>query len=262
MKERIITAICLLVVVLPLIYFGGYWFIGLILVAASIAAWEMIAMHAKAVATEEKKVLLEAKMITLLGTFLMVFMPDITSALLLGVLSAMILLICSICIKKQSDIRFHLFIIPYIGLSFRALIEIRNHSLLLFFFLIATVILTDSAAYFTGRLFGKHKLAPTISPKKTVEGAVGGWLIGCGFAIFFSLNQQLFSQIWILIILAVSLPILSQIGDLVASAFKRKYGIKDYGKLFPGHGGVMDRVDSQLLAAILIYVIIQMGGVL
>ena len=262
MKERIITAICLLVVVLPLIYFGSYWFIGLIVVAASIAAWEMIAMHAKAEADQDKKVLFEAKIITLLGTFLMVFMPNITHALLLGAFSAMVLLILSTCIKNQGDIKFHLLIIPYIGLSFRALIEVRSHSLTLFFFLIATVILTDSAAYFTGRLFGKHKLAPTISPKKTVEGAIGGWLIGCGFAIFFGLSQYLFAERWMLIVLAVGLPIVSQIGDLIASAFKRKYGIKDYGKLFPGHGGVMDRVDSQLLAAVLIYVIIQIGGVL
>jgi len=255
-KERIITAICLLAVVLPLIYFGGYWFMGLILIAAGIATLEMMAMH-----DQLKKVLFGAKAITFIGTFLVVLMPHIRESLILGALAMMLLLILSMRIKNQGDIRFHLLIIPYIGLSFRALIEVRNHSLELLFFSIATVILTDSAAYFAGRFFGKRKLAPTISPKKTVEGAIGGWLVGFGFAFVFALTQNLFTEMWVLVVLAVGLPVLSQIGDLVASAFKRHYGIKDYGKLFPGHGGVMDRVDSQLLAAVLIYVIIQMGGV-
>jgi len=255
-KERIITSICLLAVVLPLIYFGGYWFVGLSLIAMSIAVWEMIAMH-----DQKKEVLLGAKIITFLGTFSIVFVPNIVDAVFLGGLSAMILLILSVCIRNQGDIKFHLFIIPYIGFSFRALLAIRSHSIGLFIFLIGIVIFTDSTAYFAGRFWGKHKLAPKISPKKTVEGAIGGWLAGSGFAFLFGLTQNFFTELWILIVLAVVLPILSQIGDLVASALKRHYGIKDYGKIFPGHGGLMDRIDSQLLAALFIYVVILIGGV-
>ena len=85
-------------------------------------------------------------------------------------------------------------------------------------------------------------------------------LVGFIFALVFGLMQGLFAQTWVLIVLAIGVPLLSQMGDLVASIFKRHYDIKDYGNIFPGHGGVMDRVDSQLLAAFLIYMIIQFGG--
>ena len=111
---------------------------------------------------------------------------------------------------------------------------------------------TDMAAYFTGHAIGKHKLCPEISPKKTVEGAIGGVLgsvILCG--IFgYCFIRGLF--IHCLIIGAIG-SVAAQTGDLIASAFKRKMGIKDYGNLIPGHGGVMDRFDSVLLTAPLVY---------
>jgi len=257
-KERIITAICMLAVVLPLIYFGGYWFAGLMLIATVIATWEMIAMH-----NHLFKVPMLVKALLLISTLGIAFVPDLFMALWVSGVAIFLLIACY-ALKKitvETSI-FYLKTLIYIGFSFKALLAIRNHSLSLFIFLIAIVILTDSAAYFTGRFFGKHKLAPKISPKKTVEGAIGGWLIGSGFALFFGVTHHLFTERWMLMVLAIGLPILSQVGDLVASSMKRKYGIKDYGKLFPGHGGVMDRVDSQLLAALLIYGMIQIGGVL
>lgn len=258
MKERVITAICLLVVALPLIYFGGYWFVGLGLVAASIAIFEMMAMYDNAV-----KVAFINKVLTLMATLSLVFMFGHDVGRLIYPVFFFVLLI-QVFLKKMDMDTFGFYgsSVVYIGFSFRALLEIRNHSLTLFIFLIVIVILTDTMAYFTGRFFGKRKLAPKVSPNKTVEGAIGGWLAGAAFALIFGLSQNLFTYIWVLIVLAVGLPILSQLGDLLASALKRKYGIKDYGKLFPGHGGVMDRVDSQLLAAILIYIMILIGGVL
>ena len=265
MKERIITAICLLAILLPLIYLGGYWFIGLGLVATGIATWEMMAMHDHG---KEKKIPLWIKGITFIGTLLIVFVPtfrgsNFYDAQFISIAFAGALIVLNaIRIKLgQENISLYPLIIFYIGFSFRALLETRSHSLILFIFLIAIVILTDSAAYFAGRAFGKRKLAPKISPNKTIEGAIGGWLAGALFAVAFGLMNNLFAELWILIILATCLPILSQLGDLLASAMKRKYGIKDYGKIFPGHGGVMDRIDSQMLAALLIYAIIQMGGV-
>ena len=259
MKERIITAICLLAVVLPLIYLGGYWFIGLILVAATIAVWEMMAMHDKL-----NTIPFWGKFITFAGTLLIIFDPRTCltfSAFLM--LFIFLLLIYFLRYKKGKEdvgFRFCGFTLAYISFSFRALLQIREHSLTLYVFLIAIVILTDSMAYFAGRFFGRHKLAPKISPKKTVEGAIGGWLAGASFAIAFGLINHLFTELWILVLLAISLPILSQIGDLAASALKRRYGIKDFGKMFPGHGGVMDRVDSQMLGGILLYIILHFGG--
>jgi len=257
-KERIITGICLLAAVLPLVYFGGYWFMGLMLIVTVIATWEMMAMHDTLI-----EVPLLIKIIAIVVTLGVAFSPTISMAwYILGIHLIFLWFIYFAFKAINMETRtFYIRAPIYIGLSFRALLGIRNHSLTLFIFLIAIVILTDSMAYFTGRFFGKHKLAPKISPKKTIEGAIGGWLSGAAFAIGFGLLTELFAQMWILFILAFFLPILSQIGDLVASALKRKYDIKDFGKLFPGHGGVMDRVDSQMLAAILIYVIILFGRV-
>ena len=111
---------------------------------------------------------------------------------------------------------------------------------------------TDIFAYFSGYLLGKHKLCPSISPKKTVEGAVGGLLgsmvLTLVFLYFFS-PDLLLHGLWI----GFMGSLLSQVGDLVASMFKRKLGIKDYGTLIPGHGGILDRFDSVLFTGPFIY---------
>lgn len=117
----------------------------------------------------------------------------------------------------------------------------------------------DTFAYFVGRFLGKHKLIPEISPKKTIEGSIGGivFTIG-GFALYGLIVNSAFDQSLSYIklcALGLVLSVISQIGDLVASSIKRQYDIKDYGKLFPGHGGVLDRFDSVMLTAPALYVI-------
>lgn len=121
---------------------------------------------------------------------------------------------------------------------------------------------TDTGAYFVGRFLGKHKLAPIVSPKKTVEGAVGGVLICilCMVAYGLIVNRW-FDGGFSLVFLAVAglvLSVLSQIGDLSLSIIKREYTIKDYGVVFPGHGGVLDRFDSVLFTAPATYFVLQM----
>ena len=111
---------------------------------------------------------------------------------------------------------------------------------------------TDTMAYFTGYAIGKHKLAPKISPKKTIEGSIGGILgsvLLCGLFGYFVIPSLLLHCIMIGILGGV----ISQFGDLTASIFKRKMGIKDYGNLIPGHGGILDRFDSVLFTAPMIY---------
>ena len=109
---------------------------------------------------------------------------------------------------------------------------------------------TDTFAYFAGRFFGKHKLAPHLSPKKTVEGSIGGIvfaILGCmlyGFIVSFATDLE--ARYLVLALLGFVLSIISQIGDLWASLIKREHGIKDYSQMLPGHGGVMDRFDSIL----------------
>ena len=111
---------------------------------------------------------------------------------------------------------------------------------------------TDVFAYFTGLALGRHKLCPSISPKKTVEGAIGGVMgsiIICGAFGYFFAEEYLIHCI----ILGILGGIVSQLGDLTASIFKRKMGIKDYGHLIPGHGGILDRFDSVLFTAPMVY---------
>jgi phosphatidate cytidylyltransferase len=117
---------------------------------------------------------------------------------------------------------------------------------------------TDIMAYFTGYALGKHKLAPKISPKKTIEGSVGGILgsvLLCGLFGFFVIPEILIHCL----IIGVLGGVISQFGDLTASIFKRKMGIKDYGKLIPGHGGILDRFDSVLFTAPMVYYYIMLA---
>ncbi len=122
----------------------------------------------------------------------------------------------------------------------------------------------DTFAYFTGRLFGKHKLIPDVSPKKTVEGAIGG-VVFCvlafvAFAVIY--NRLTISDIegyrtlpiWLMAVVGVLSAVVSMIGDLSMSVIKRHYGVKDYGKILPGHGGFLDRFDSVLAVAVILAV--------
>ena len=124
---------------------------------------------------------------------------------------------------------------------------------------------TDTFAYFTGRFFGRHKLIPEVSPKKTVEGSVGGTVFCVVGYIVFGIVMQFgygFTvNYWMLAVAGLLVAVISQIGDLIASLIKREHGIKDYGNIFPGHGGVMDRFDSVLTTSILLWLLMQIGGV-
>lgn len=118
----------------------------------------------------------------------------------------------------------------------------------------------DTCAYCVGMLFGKHKMAPVLSPKKSVEGAIGGVVGAALLAVLFGVlfrRQMGFTMsqtVWLAVICAVG-ALLSMVGDLAASAIKRNYDIKDYGKLIPGHGGILDRFDSVIFTAPFVYLV-------
>ncbi|MBR6708962.1 MAG: CDP-archaeol synthase, partial [Clostridia bacterium] len=147
----------------------------------------------------------------------------------------------------------------YIALSFSAFVMLRDQAevgqyIYLIIFIAAWI--SDSCAYICGTLFGRHKLIPAISPHKTVEGSVGG-ILGCilSMVLYGVIISALGGPAPNYLFLAVSgliLSVCAQIGDLIASLIKREHGIKDYGKLFPGHGGVMDRFDSNAAVAIVL----------
>jgi phosphatidate cytidylyltransferase len=111
---------------------------------------------------------------------------------------------------------------------------------------------TDTFAYVVGNLFGRHKLSPNLSPKKTIEGSIGGILGSMFLTIIYSI--YIGNNIsWHLILLSIVVSVMSQLGDLAASKIKRMAGIKDYGFIMPGHGGVLDRFDSIIICAPLVY---------
>ena len=123
---------------------------------------------------------------------------------------------------------------------------------------------TDIFAYFCGFLLGKHKLIPDVSPKKTVEGSIGGVLfcviamVVYGLIVRWITAGAIDADFLMLCISGILISVVSQIGDLLMSAIKRKYGVKDYGRIFPGHGGVLDRFDSVLAVALVLCLITSM----
>ena len=165
----------------------------------------------------------------------------------------------------------------YGGFLFYSMVILRNINMWILAIVFITVMLTDVGGYIFGYLFGKHKLCPTISPKKTIEGAVLGTIFGlcCGTGAYFIVTRLLEETVFltfndmhlvieILCVVGITLllSVTGQLGDLVASKLKRAYDIKDFGKIFPGHGGVLDRFDSTLIAGALMFVICYMIGVI
>ena len=144
----------------------------------------------------------------------------------------------------------------YLGLQLGALAAIRAEwaggGRLPLLLLLAVIVVSDSAQYYTGRAFGKRPLSPAISPKKTVEGAIGGVVFGT--AAFAVGGSYLFgAPFWALALLGAAISLLGIVGDLFESLLKRSAGVKDSSQLIPGHGGVLDRIDSWLFAAPVYY---------
>jgi len=162
------------------------------------------------------------------------------------------------------DIGLTLFPVLYVGLMFSFMILLRDMQEGSFWIWLIAIAAwgSDTFAYFTGKTIGKHKLAPVLSPKKTIEGSIGG-VVGAGILAYiytliythygaFTLRQQM---LWV-IIAAILGAIISQFGDLAASAVKRYYDQKDYGYILPGHGGILDRFDSFIFVAPIIYIVV------
>jgi phosphatidate cytidylyltransferase len=156
-----------------------------------------------------------------------------------------------------ADAAATLFPILYIALPLGAIAAVRliegREAVLL---LMATIVVSDSAQYYSGRAFGRRPLAPAISPKKTVEGAIGGVVFGT--AVMTVLGARLFRQTPVAFLALVSATVvtLGIVGDLFESLLKRSAGVKDSSALIPGHGGVLDRIDSWLFAAPVFYAFI------
>ncbi len=149
----------------------------------------------------------------------------------------------------------------FICYAFNTLSSVINHENGIYYLLLLLNFSSccDMGAYFVGVTMGKHKLCPEISPKKTVEGAIGGIVTSVIVALILVLCFNRTDKILLTLLLTVPLCIVGMLGDLFASSIKRAVGIKDYGTLIPGHGGVLDRVDSILLIAPVLYMFVNFG---
>ena len=179
-------------------------------------------------------------------------------------LAAMLFVFAVLCfldgMRHQETITFEMisgtffaaFLIPlFISSFFR--VEMQFDMRLMFALPLVYAFCSDAGGYFVGRVLGKHKLAPKLSPKKTVEGSVGGMVFAVLGGVIFGLIAQfafgLHPNYLVLALFGIPMSIISQFGDLTFSFIKREFGIKDYGTLFVGHGGVLDRFDSVIFAA-------------
>ena len=153
----------------------------------------------------------------------------------------------SVCAGALVPFGFSIFI------RLRDMFQIEQFGIYLIFYGLICALATDSGAQLAGMAFGKHKMSPNISPKKTVEGAIGGLIFSLilnavAIILYNHLADFKMDEFAVTVLLAACLPVsfLGMMGDLSASVLKRNFGVKDFGKIFPGHGGVMDRFDSSM----------------
>ncbi|KRM12052.1 phosphatidate cytidylyltransferase [Paucilactobacillus suebicus] len=250
MRQRVTTAVIALIIFIPLIVYGRLPLTIAAVVLGIIALDEVLIM---------KKMLLVSfeAIVSNLGLILLIipdnwlnWLPDGLSRFFLFYVVVMLILLHTVVKKKRftfDDAGVLTLAMLYIGTGFHYFVSARAVGLTTLLFGMFVVWLTDSGAYMIGRKIGKHKLAPKISPNKTWEGSVGGTIaatiILAIYLWFFPVGYN-----WIvMIILTVMLSIVGQFGDLIESSLKRYYGVKDSGRILPGHGGILDRFDSMLL---------------
>ncbi|MEF2965177.1 phosphatidate cytidylyltransferase [Paenibacillus sp. M1] len=250
MKQRLITGIVAGGGFLGLCLVGGIWYHVLVLMMALIGYYEFVRMtkvppFGGTAALGYVGVLYAVFPWRLLG----LDMP--LSVMAVFWLLMLLFLIVTVLTKNETPIArvAMLFLgMVYVGLGFSYLAATRSmpdgHGLFWTFLMLAAIWSSDAGAYFSGRRFGKHKLWPAISPNKTVEGAIGGVVCAVIAAILFAVFSGGLLGIGRALLLGVSAAVVGQLGDLIQSAYKRVYGIKDSGSLLPGHGGILDRCDS------------------
>ena len=307
MKKRILTGTVLSLILIPIIIFNELLpvFEIIVTILAAVALVELLNMYDK-----EKKISIGMKIISvclmliLFGSIINsfdlpveikpiivkatekiggsrvrgIYNPFFALLLTFIILMSGLVFVSHYTVRDLGKIYISIF---YVGVCAGCLVLLRFMGRRMLIYLLAITVCTDVFALVFGLLFGKHKMAPTISPKKTWEGAIGGTctalVVGVAFIISYEYlpkplnnegivffenvfdfqNFSLAGRIIFAIILTLFLSVCSQIGDLVASKLKRTYGIKDYSNIFPGHGGVLDRFDSAFFASAIFILIIQ-----
>ena len=248
MKQRIITAVIAAAVFLPIVAYGNLPLTILIYLMATIGLFELLRMHKISVISFPGIIAYLTLWIGLIPSEYTEILVDlhISKLTVLGI-GVVFLLIYTVISKNHFTFDHAGFIVisvSYVAMGFYYMMETRELSLLYVFFVLLALWATDSGAYFVGRALGKNKLWPEISPNKTIEGAIGGIVASLIVAVIFTLFTPIDLSFVRLLLMAVFVAVFGQLGDLVQSAFKRHYGVKDSGNLLPGHGGILDRSDS------------------
>ncbi|MFF2752599.1 phosphatidate cytidylyltransferase [Psychrobacillus sp. NPDC058041] len=258
MKQRIITGAVAAAFFLPIVILGGTVFNILIYLMAAIGLFELLRMKGI-------KIFSFVGLISILLLFVLLIPNSIADNILQLsghtkiewlFVAIFLLLIYSVFVKNHftfDDAAFAIMATLYVGIGFYYFIETREIGLTYVIFALVVVWTTDSGAYFTGRKLGKRKLWPEISPNKTVEGFIGGIIWAIIAALILQWIAPFSSSYLILIGITIAASIFGQLGDLVESAIKRHYDVKDSGKILPGHGGILDRFDSLLFVIPLLH---------
>jgi phosphatidate cytidylyltransferase len=263
--KRVLTAVVLIPLVLVLVFLGPRWqwlFTLMTAIVAALASWEYLTL-ARQKGAESPRLAVVIAIAALFGaTF---EWPDQVASIL-GILSLALLLVCAFSspvARVLPDASNAVFCLVYTGFTLISLpaLHAQNNGPSLVVFLLCVVWAGDIAALYIGRPFGRHKLAPTLSPNKTWEGSIAsiaGSLLAAGGLLGISEYLAGWNSValsyadevwWYWLVLAVIVNIAAQVGDLAESALKRSAGVKDSGTLLPGHGGILDRIDALLLAA-------------
>jgi len=262
--KRVLTALVLIPLVLAMVFLGprAQWLFSLgVAVVAMLASWEYMSLANLSGARPPRVAVLVAIGLLFAGNF---FWVQHTAAIL-GVLCMLLFVYCTLFHPVEqvlADSMAAFFALVYCGFSLVALpvLEGEANGPSLVTLVLCAVWAGDSVAMYVGKAWGRHKMAPTLSPNKSWEGAAGslvGSMAAAGVLIGLATLLQAHDiavltypdDVWYWLVVAAIINVAAQIGDLAESALKRSVGVKDSGTLLPGHGGVLDRIDALLLAA-------------
>jgi phosphatidate cytidylyltransferase len=273
MKQRVVTGVVLALVMIPLFIIGKLPLNILLMLLSAGATYELFNLYNKENKLPSSIMVIEVILgMVLYFTIQSYFEGVITihwifmMIMFVLVVGAILSVFCpTFDADKFSQLLLNTF---YPAFGFGAIFGLRSFGLYDLGFLFMITVMTDVFAYAVGVRIGKHRLAVHISPKKSIEGSVGGTLVATiltmGYIYVFKMETigSIQLSFFISIALVVFISIMGQIGDLVASKLKRTYDVKDYSNIFPGHGGIMDRFDSVLFAAMVLMLLNEFVGIL
>lgn len=263
-KTRALSAVVLVAVLGSALFFGGYYLWALMLFSSIVGFFEFVrAMREPSERDNMRPDILEAfgylgivTMYLILLTGKLIFAYYAIVLLLIALMIVYVLQFPKFPTSKMMQVYFG---VIYVGvmLSFVYLTRASEQGLKLVWLIFIASWICDTCAYLTGMLIGKHKLTPKLSPKKSIEGAIGGVAGAAVVGLLYGIIIRLDDAAWVPAVICGVGGIISQFGDLTASAIKRNHDIKDYGKLIPGHGGILDRFDSVIITAPIVFILSQ-----